>query len=284
MEDLNIKRITKTKPVKEYLFSICTIVNDTQEYDLMKSVFIEKGFNKQCEYIIADNCLQNEFDAYQAISQFIKISKGEYIIIVHQDVRLIDNIEKLTNCLESLTIKDPLWAICGNAGFYNYGEHKFYITHKDLVQERNDLPQRVKSLDENLLILNASSNITISPDLSGFHLYGTDLCTIARFLGYNCYVIEFMVLHLSGGNTKSLKEYQPTFIEKYGEKMDMGFIQTPCTYLYLSNSRKKNVLYNSKFFFPVIFFLVRKPIQIKRWIKKHKRISIIYKYLFNKEP
>lgn len=42
--------------------------------------FEENGFINDCEYIIADNSMQNEFDAYQAISRFLKMATGEYIL------------------------------------------------------------------------------------------------------------------------------------------------------------------------------------------------------------
>lgn len=281
MDEIQVKKITKSliKPV--FKFSICTIVNDFAEYKLMKGIFEEKGFTDNCEYIIADNCTQNEFDAYQAISRFLKMASGEYIIIVHQDVRLIDNIEKLELCLSELEAKDKNWGVCGNAGFKSYKQGDFHISHKDLVQIGEHLPCLVKSLDENLLIVKASTNITISPDLKGYHLYGTDLCIIANFLGYNCYVIGFMVLHLSGGNINALKKYAPEFVEQYGQKTKIGFIQTTCTEFYLSNSTFKNKFLNNGFIFPIIFYFVRLPINWKLWVKRKKRrISKIYNYLF----
>lgn len=281
MGDIQVKKIAKSLIIPIFKFSICTIVNDFAEYQLMKATFEEKGFTDNCEYIIADNCNQNEFDAYQAISRFLKMAKGEHIIIVHQDVRLIDTREKLESCLNELHAKDAQWAVCGNAGFKSYKQGDFHISHTNLVQIGEHLPCLVKSLDENLLIVKASSNITISPNLKGYHLYGTDLCIIANFLGYNCYVIGFMVLHLSGGNMDALKKYAPEFIKQYGQKMKIGFIQTTCTEFYLSNSIPKNKFLNSGFIFPIIFYFIKLPINWKLWVKRKKRrVLKIYNYLF----
>ncbi len=283
MNEKEIKKISKNLKIHSFKFSICTIVNEIGEYEIMKSLFEEKGFIDDCEYIIADNSMQNEFDAYQAISRFLKMANGEYIVIVHQDVRLIDDRLQLEKCLNELEINDNNWGICGNAGFYGYEQASFHISHINLVQYGINLPQKVRSLDENFLIVNANTNITISPNLKGYHLYGADLCIIANFLGYNCYVIEFMLLHLSGGNIAALKKYEPEFIKDYGKKMKIGFIQTTCTQLYLSNSEKKNKFFNSSFIFSIIIYFFRKSVDWKRWIKRKKRrVSIIYNYVFRR--
>ncbi len=282
----DVKRLNKELFHYPLKYSICTIVNDLAEYEIMKNSFIEKGFTHDCEYIIADNSNGNVFDAYEAISRFLKVGKGEFLVIVHQDVRLIDDIKKLDYCLKNLEEKDNKWAVCGNAGVVGYHEPILHITHESHADYEENLPKKIKSLDENLLILKSSSNITISPNLKGFHLYGTDLCIIANFLGYNAYVIEFMVLHLSKGNISSLKKQQHEFIEKYGEKMKIGYMQTTCTQFYLSNSKSKNKLFNSSIFFFVFKQFVRYPFLWKKWVKwaqrKKRRLFIIYNYLFKK--
>jgi hypothetical protein len=262
MDVIKIKKELIHYPIK---FSICTIVNNANEYEIMKKSFEEKGFIDNCEYLVADNTKSNEFDAYEAISIFLKIAKGEFLIIVHQDVRLIDNYEKLSACLIDLECKDNNWAICGNAGAKGYHQSVLHISHNSHKETSKNLPIKVNSLDENLLIIKSSSNITISPDLKGFHLYGTDLCIIAHFLGYTCYVIEFMLLHLSEGNISSLKRQESTFIEQYGNKMKIGYLQTTCTQFYLSNSVFKNRLLNTPFLFFIMKQFVRYPFLLKKW-------------------
>ncbi len=255
-------------------FSICTLVNDNVEYELMKNSFEQNGFANDCEYLIADNTHKNEFDAYEAISHFLKIAKGTYILVVHQDVRVVDNKKMLEACLKNLSIKDPSWAICGNAGCRGYHEdilHISYDSHADLTE---GLPLAVNSLDENFLLIKKDSNLTISPNLKGFHLYGTDLCIIANFLGYKAYVIPFMVKHLSKGNLESLKHHEQEFIETYGEKLKVGYIQTTCTKFYISNSKRKNKFYNNA----IIFFIV-KQFQRYPYLFKKKENKLIKKYV-----
>lgn len=267
---IKIKKNAIYYPLK---FSICTIVNNMDEYGLMKKSFEEKGFVANCEYIIADNTLKNEFDAYEAISYFLKIAKGEFIIVVHQDVRLKDNIEKLHYCLDNLEKRDSQWAICGNAGAIDYHQTVLHIAHETHTEITKNLPLKVRALDENFLLIKASSNITISADLKGFHLYGTDLCIIANFLGYSCYVIEFLVLHLSKGNLSSLAKYETEFVSKYGKKLDVGYMQTNCTQFYLSNSVFKNKILNSPIFFFLIKQFKRYPYLLKRKKKQREIIQ-----------
>jgi hypothetical protein len=233
-------------------FSICTIVNDRVEYEVMKGTFLKSGFTSKCEYIIADNCSGNEFNAYEAINHFFKIAKGEYIIIVHQDVRVVDSREKLEQCLSELERKDSDWAICGNAGGWDYKKTYYHLDDNGDIRKSDNLPQRVFSLDENLLIIKASKNLAASSNIDSFHFYGTDLCIVADFLGYSSYVIPFMVRHLSKGNLKDMELKQPEFVERYGQKLRSRFIQTSCTKFYLGNSIFKNRIYNSGFVFTFI--------------------------------
>ena len=261
----NVISISKDPATFSKQFSVCTIVNDADEYALMQQTFIQNGFDADCEYLIADNTKGNQFDAYEAINHFIKKAIGKYIIIVHQDVRVIDNKVKLIDCLNELEDFDKNWAVCGNAGGVAYHENILYLIEGDtetLTKEK--LPKRVRTLDENFLIIKSDAALSVSLDLEGFHLYGTDICLLAQIKGYGCYVIPFLVQHISKGNLKHLADYEHEFIETYGHKLDFGFIQTTCTRFYLSNSFKKNRFFNH----PIVFFFVKRLYATKRAINK----------------
>jgi len=231
---------------------------------MMKQSFELCGFVDDCEYLVADNTQSNEFDAYQAITRFIRESKGKYLLIVHQDVRCIDMKSQLVKCLDDLSVMDNKWAVCGNAGAIGYHQFVHYINNAGKIIKHTNLPARVNSLDENFLIINKATSVTISSDLSGFHLYGTDLCIIADFLGYNCYVIPFLVKHLSLGNLKELDKHLDQFLYLYGKKIRSRYVETTCTKFYLSNSILKNKIYNS----PFVFFLVKATQRIKLLFKR----------------
>lgn len=252
-----------------FRFSICSIITSMSEYEEMKNSFQQCGFDSNCEYLIADNTKQNQFDAYVAINRFLKEAKGEFIIIVHQDVRCIDTISSLEQTLASLTSKDPRWAVCGNAGAIGYHQDVRYIINGGRIVTHENLPARVYSLDENLLIIRRPANIVVSSDLGGFHFYATDLCLIADYLGYSCYVIPFLVRHLSLGNLRSMEEHKSAFLARYGYKLRRRFIQTPSTKFVLCGSASRNRFYNGS-----IFFLVKWIEGLKLLFKrpKHKQL------------
>ncbi len=243
-----------------------------QEYGVMKQSFEDAGFASGCEYLVADNCNGNQFDAYTAIRFFLKQAKGRYIIIVHQDVRCIDNIAQLKKCLAQLDSIDNKWAVCGNAGCMGYHTDLMHINIAGKIVTSRNLPGRVSSLDENLLIINAASGVTVSADLSGFHLYGTDICIVAATLGYSTYVIPFMVKHLSFGNLKDLEKHIHLFVNAYGKKLESRFIATTCTKFYISNSVFKTKLLN----YPPVFSVV-KFIQRLKQLRKLAKEGDMYK-------
>jgi hypothetical protein len=244
---------TTSTSIFPFQFSICSIITDMEEYAIMKQSFEACGFTNDCEYIIADNTDGNKFDAYVAINRFIRESTGKYLIIVHQDIRCIDGKEVLVECLNTLSMNDSKWAVSGNAGSMGYNQLVYHINNAGKIIKNANLPAKVISLDENFLVINKATSIAISSDLSGFHLYGTDICIIADILGYNSYVIPFMLKHLSYGNVKELDKHVNSFVYPYGSKIRSRFIQTTCTKFYLSNSILKNKIYN----YPFIFFLVK---------------------------
>lgn len=261
-----------------FLFSICSIITDLEEYGEMKQSFEQCGFTQDCEYLAADNTKQNQFDAYVAINRFLREAKGMYIIIVHQDVRCIDTISNLQEILADLTASDDKWAVCGNAGAMGYHQDVRYIVNGGKIVTHNNLPARVYSLDENLLIVRRTANIVVSSDLHGFHLYAADLCVIADFLGYSCYVIPFMVKHLSLGNLKALDDHMDSFLDQYGRKLRKRFMQTPSTKFVLKNSPSKNKFWNGS-----LFFLVKWIEGLKLLFKRPGHKSLYKKTVKNEE-
>ena len=263
------KSLSSIEEAASCSFSICSIITDMEEYAVMRQSFESCNFRDDCEYLIADNTNGNKFDAYQAISRFIREAHGKYLIIVHQDVRCIDDKSKLEKCLTDLSQTDNKWAICGNAGAIGYHQAVHYINNAGKIITYTNLPARVNSLDENFLVINRSTSLTISSDLNGFHLYGTDLCLVADFLGYTCYVIPFMVKHLSLGNLRDLNKHVDKFIEVYGKKIRSRHVETTCTKFYLSNSVFKNRVYNSSF----IFFFIKAAQRVKLLGKRLSRTT-----------
>lgn len=246
----------------EYEFSICCMANILAEYQKMKASFEDSCFypEKNTEYLLADNSISNIWDAYTAIRHFLRVAKGKYIIISHQDVLCVDEVDKLRNCLNELEASDPTWAICGNAGGADYKLMYYHLSDNGRVRKSNNLPAKIYSLDENFLVIKSAAQLAISADLKGFHLYATDLCTIADILGYSSYVIPFMVNHLSNGNLEALTIDEPIFIQSYAKKLRNRFIQTSCTKFSLRGNSSSSKLVN----WPPIFFFVKAFRRLKK--------------------
>ncbi len=244
-------------------FCICTITTNLTEYENMKNSFTEKGFENNCTFLIADNSNGNIYNPYYAIKRFLQESNAKYTLVVHQDVRCIDTIEILKHRLTELDNMDNKWGICGNAGAIDYKQMVYFLKNIDEVKITKGLPVKVFSLDENFLIFKTEASVGISSNINSFHLYGTDICLHADMQGYSCYVIPFMINHLSKGNLKDLKNYTSEFINLYGYKLRSRFVQTTCTKFYLGKSVLRNKIYNSSFFFFGIKAFRRLAISIK---------------------
>ncbi len=236
-------------------YSICTVVNNLAEYAEMKYSFAENGFQNNCEYLIADNSRGNQYDAYQAIRKFFQVAKGRYLIICHQDIIIKDPKSILDKAISELNQLDNNWAIAGNAGGKHFRGVVKNIINPDLsVSTYPKLPVKVFSVDENFLVIDAQKCMAISNDLRGFHFYGTDLCLIADILGYNSYVINFMLHHKSPGNfDEKFYQSKSAFKKKYSRALRQRFIESTCTRMYISGSLFKNWLLNTK----AVFFLVK---------------------------
>ena len=211
-------------------FTIATIVNDLAQYEEMLASFAEGGFIDNCEFIGVDNRNGNQFDGYSGIRLLLAQARGRYVIVCHQDVRLInDNRATLEARLHDLEKVDPFWALAGNAGGT---EDDLAIRISDPHgedQRRGELPSRVSSLDENFILVKAEAMIAPSADLRGFHLYGTDLCLQASMRGHTAYVIDFHLRHLGRGTVgRDYYACLEALEDKYSALMKTHRIRTTC--------------------------------------------------------
>ena len=147
-----------------------------------------------------------------------------------------------------MTNLDPLWAILGNAGYQDSNQKAIRISDPYGINvSKGSFPAKVKSLDENFLVIRRDANLSISNDLHGFHFYGVDLCLIADMLGYNAYVIDFHLFHKSGGTcNESFFAAKSRLITKYQRVLQTKFVRTTCTSLFLSSCKLLNAICNKK--------------------------------------
>jgi len=252
----------------EILYSICTLVTIKEEYQEMMSSFVEAGFDTSfCEFLYIDNTTHNKSEAYQGLNYFLQKAKGKYIILCHQDILIChDKIDRLEQCIADLDQLDPSWAIMANAGASGIKDIVYRLIEPNNVVKRRGHPiQKVTSVDENFILVKKSANLSLSNNLKGFHLYGTDLCIIANILGFNAYVVHFYLLHKSKGNVDTSFYILKNELQlKYQRALAGKYIQTTCTNFYLSSSNTLNALLNMKF----TMFFVRNYISIKQKVNK----------------
>lgn len=257
-------------PTYKYRYAICTLVSNRDEYGRMLDSFINAGFTTiDCEYRYADNTNGNSFDAYQGINQFLQNADAKYIIICHQDILLkFDTRVDLDRRLAELDTLDHNWAIAGIAGTNNPYLLSMKITHSDMVTHKvGVLPSKVNSLDESFLLVKKSANIAVSGDLSGFHMYGTDICLIASCLGFNAYAIEFSLVHLSMGNMDgSFYTLSKELQSKYSGFFRGRYIKTTVTRFYLSSNSMLRAFMNIS----LVQSIVRLYYKYRyKWLKKY---------------
>jgi hypothetical protein len=190
------------EPAGGPLFSICTLVTNHADYSGMVESFVSHGFTPEnSQFLYLDNTVNNVWDAFNGIRRFLEVATGKYIVVCHQDIRLLsDDYSLLVEKLAALEANDPNWALAGNAGATQDGFLAIRISdpHGE-DQRRGSFPVRVESLDENLIIIRRNAMASLSAGLNGFHLYGTDICLQARCAGRTAWVIDFHLRHLSAG-------------------------------------------------------------------------------------
>ena len=219
------------------LLTICTLVTDISQYGLAVTSFRRHGFSEaNTEFLYIDNTNGNKFDGYSGIREFLFRARGKYVLICHQDIELIDDgFSVLVSRLADLDRLDPLWALAGNAGLNGIGNWALRITdpHSDNAHI-GDLPARVSSLDEDLLIVRRASLVTPSADLRGFHFYGLDLCLQAEINGMHAYVIDFHLGHKSqGSKSRGFLDARDALEKKYAIISRPRLIQTTCELVFL---------------------------------------------------
>lgn len=220
-------------------FHICTIANNLAQYAQMKQTFVAAGFDEEsCRYTLLDNSSGNVHEPYQSYNAILAQATEPYVLFCHQDLLLNrrHGRDHLLSVLADLNVRDPLWAVAGNAGADDSLNLIRHITDPSGTFRAKALPCLVHALDENFLVVRSDAGLRFSPGLHGFHLYAADLCLNAHQAGHTCYVVDFLVTHLSSGNNQSaefrcsVQEFQylwNPFFRVY-------YLRTPCTCFFVS--------------------------------------------------
>ena len=205
-EGLPVPRFATEPFLGELEFSVVTLVASDERYERLLSSFAAKGFGPEnTEFVAIDNREGNRLDGYQALRAVIPGLRGRYILLTHDDIELLhDDATDLRDQIAALDALDPNWMIAGNAG----GLRRQRVLHIDdpvgHFELESKTPVPVEALDENFLVMPRIRAPLASLDLSGFHLFATDMCVQARMAGGNVYVIPFMLRHHSRGRIDAL--------------------------------------------------------------------------------
>ncbi|MCG8510236.1 MAG: hypothetical protein MI741_13490 [Rhodospirillales bacterium] len=248
----NAEERARERPVR---YSICTLVNDADDYGAMVESFRANGFREpECEFIYIDNRTENRFDAFAGYNLFLATARGTYVILCHQDVLLLDHgIERLDALIAELDRDYPDWGLLGNAGADDDGRLAIRISDPFSPADIGEtawgpFPAEVGSLDENFIVARGAANIGVSRDITGFHLYGTDLCLHARARGYRAFVVDFLLRHKSPGTVnRNFREVEAAMVAKNVQAWKPRWVTTTCTVMFLSGWRWLSRLGNGRF-------------------------------------
>ena len=113
--------VTVLDPAREpdtgIAFTIATLVTSHREHAQMLAAFEARGFTApDCEFLAIDNTGTEQTSAYAGLDAALAAARGRYVVLVHQDVRPIDDRAALETHLAELDRVDPAWAVAGNAG------------------------------------------------------------------------------------------------------------------------------------------------------------------------
>ena len=130
---------------------------------------------------------------------------SEIVVFAHQDVYFPKGWkEDLDRSIRALEKKHSEWGVLGvfgiSAGIDGKPTGHCYSTGlRRVVGEPFSKPVRARSLDELVLIVRRNSGLSFDDKLSGFHLYGTDICLSAHFAGLDCHIVPAFCIHNSNG-------------------------------------------------------------------------------------
>ena len=254
-------------------FSICTLVTRPSEYAEMVESFVGLGFTPaDCEFLYLDNSESNRFDAYRGYNLFLSEARGDFIILCHQDILLLeDGRAELEQRLEELTAHDPTWALCGNAGGVSFARLALHISDRfGEDQFFGCFPARVTALDEDFIVIRREANLAVSHDLSGFSFYGADLCIVADFIGRSAWVIDFHLRHKGLGKTgASFYRERNDVARKYRKAFRSRWVVTTVTYFFVSGSPIVSRLLTSRAL--VIPVVIRRVADMRRGMRSGQR-------------
>jgi hypothetical protein len=208
-------------------WSLIAAVKD--EEVLRGTLLRSPDIDARCQIILKSGCKS----ASEAYNKGISEATGELLVFAHTDVYLPEGwLDNLARTLRKLSRTDPHWGVLGVVGIAKSGGvcgHVYSTGLKDMVGRPFDGCIETVSLDELLLITRRSTGLQFDEQLSGFHLYGTDICLEAKKRGMKNYIISAFCIHNSVGIRKLPRDFWRAYFylrTKWWKELP---IQTCCT-------------------------------------------------------
>ncbi len=187
--------------------SFVTCVSDASliQGNLLASPCLDPGSPN--ELIVVKTCRS----AADGLNLGFEKARRKWIAFVHQDVFLPRGWDLIVT--EQLEKAERMFGPIGVAGVYGVGdviaaddptqplaaERIGHVVDRGrLLRDGPELPAKVATLDELLLIVRGDSGLRFDPAL-GFHLYGADVCLQAREQGLAVVAIDALCHHNSQG-------------------------------------------------------------------------------------
>jgi Glycosyltransferase like family len=219
-------------------FSLVACVSKSSVLDanLLRSHCLNDGSPN--ELVVVRSCPT----AADGLNLGLKHTKHEWAVCVHQDVYLPDVWDR--SLMQQLHEAERRFGPIGVAGVDGVGEviasddliHPlpaerigWVVDRGRLLRDGPELPERVATLDELLLVVRRDSGLRFDPAL-GFHLYGADICFQAREQGLAVVAMAAPCHHNSRsvGLPEAFFASAEVFARKWSHRLPVA---TPCVVL-----------------------------------------------------
>ena len=175
---------------------------------------------------------QGAVSAGEAYNRGIDATQAELMIFAHQDMFLPAGwLGKLQRVLEELERTDPHWGVLGMFGVTASGDGHGHLYSTGLQRELGENfegAREVESLDEIVLVLRRPSGLRFDEGLPGFHLYGADICTLARSRGLKNYAFASFAVHNTNGIPLLPAAYWKCYLHLRAKWRQRLPVMTPC--------------------------------------------------------
>jgi hypothetical protein len=183
--------------IKSLTWSLVSAVNNEA---VLRSCLLSSPDLSSVSEVLLQRGYTSAASAYNAA---IVAAKTDVLVLAHQDVFLPKGwAGQLERSLAGLAKADPQWAVAGVWGGREFGQfqgHLYCAGLQRVLGQSTAQTAEVTSLDEVLLILRKSSGVRFDERLSGFHMYGTDICLEAKARGLKSYAISAFCIHNTNG-------------------------------------------------------------------------------------